>query len=105
MKTSFTPGPWHAMPFGYDAVTGMPGESIYGPDNKRVAEILFGPLKELREHEANARLIAAAPELLAALQSLLDEIDRTAIPLSPHLWRGSKVPTQARAAILRAITP
>jgi hypothetical protein len=41
--------------------------SIYGKDGTEVAEILHGLTPEWR---ANARLIAAAPEMLAALQSL-----------------------------------
>ena len=47
--------------------------AIYGKDGTEVAEILHGLTPEWR---GNARLIAAAPELLAALESL-------AIGLSP----------------------
>jgi hypothetical protein len=55
-----TPGPWHLGKRG-----GNP--AIYGKDGTEVAEILHGLTPEWR---ANARLIAAAPEMLAALQSL-----------------------------------
>ncbi len=55
-----TPGPWH---LGKRA--GNP--AIYGKDGTEIAEILQGLTPEWR---ANARLIAAAPEMLAALQSL-----------------------------------
>jgi hypothetical protein len=41
--------------------------AIYGKDGTEVAEILHGLTPEWR---ANARLIAAAPEMLEALQSL-----------------------------------
>ena len=61
-----TPSPWH---LGKRA--GNP--AIYGKDGTEIAEILHGLTPEWRE---NARLIAAAPEMLAALESL-------AIGLSP----------------------
>ena len=61
-----TSGPWH---LGRRA--GNP--AIYGKDGTEVAEILHGLTDEWRE---NARLIAAAPDLLAALESL-------AVGLSP----------------------
>jgi hypothetical protein len=61
MKTdTHTPAPWHLGKRG-----GNP--AIYGKDGTEVAEILHGLTPEWR---ANARLIAAAPEMLEALQSL-----------------------------------
>lgn len=69
-QNKHTPGEWRALPFGEDSATGLPGESIYGPDNVRVAEILFIRKRSKVEHEANARLIAAAPDLLAACETL-----------------------------------
>jgi hypothetical protein len=61
MKThTHTPSPWHLGKRG-----GNP--AIYGKDGTEVAEILHGLTPEWR---ANARLIAAAPEMLEALQSL-----------------------------------
>ena len=61
MKTNtHTSGPWH---LGRRA--GNP--AIYGKDGTEVAEILHGLTDEWG---ANARLIAAAPEMLEALQSL-----------------------------------
>lgn len=45
------------------------GIAIRGEDNKRVCRIpVYNTPKLLREADANARLIAAAPELLAALR-------------------------------------
>jgi len=61
-----TNSPWH---LGKRA--GNP--AIYGKDGTEIAEILQGLTPEWRE---NARLIAAAPDLLEALESL-------AIGLSP----------------------
>ena len=60
-----TPGPWQQN-----------GSHIYGPDPKRygIAQLMYAdPL----ESDANARLIAAAPELLEALKRA-----RTWIPSS-----------------------
>jgi len=53
-------GPWGIRPG-----TPLPLLSITGPDGSVVASLFSGP--------ANARLIAAAPELLAALEKLLRE--------------------------------
>lgn len=56
-----TPGPWHV---------GMkPGPIVYGPKGEQVSplNIMLDP----EEAKANARLIAAAPELLDALKSVL----------------------------------
>ena len=55
-----TPGPWHI---------GMkPGPMVYGPSGEQVADcrMEYGP----NENRHNARLIAAAPALLAALEQL-----------------------------------
>lgn len=81
MKTNHTPGPWHVntlevVPYSIHAHRGV------------VAEVSRGTMNEVRadEIEANVRLIAAAPELLAALEWLLkspdlnlDELDRQTI--------------------------
>ncbi len=95
MKTQHTPGPWVASPairsgFTIDAkcdpwliVTTSDEEGRYGSI----------------ETEANARLIAAAPELLAALQVVLRDYtavhDIGDVEMQPALY-------QARAAITKA---
>ena len=66
MNTKHTPGPWHI---------GMkPGPMIYGSDSSQVAD-LRGDLLDRGEAQANAALIAAAPEMLTALCALLAAID------------------------------
>lgn len=50
-------------------------------------------------HAANARLIAAAPELLAALEEMLDVLDRNNVPAPAYLRKSE---AQARAAIAKA---
>ena len=60
MKTTHTPGPWHL---------GMqPGPIVYGPNGEQVADLRKGMLHR-DEDVANIRLIAAAPDLLAALEA------------------------------------
>lgn len=90
-QTTFTPGPWHVEPRTtrgeFVATT-----HIVSGDESHIAVVQPCAI------EANARLIAAAPELLAALVNLLDEDD------GPILAAGFRNPfvTQARAAIAKA---
>jgi hypothetical protein len=62
-----TPGPWHISQSG-TYVRKSNGSIGDGPKDFNVAEVNF---PEDPEGRANARLIAAAPELLYALQSVL----------------------------------
>jgi hypothetical protein len=80
-----TPGPWEEV-----------GLVIYGPDNIRIADV------ESRrgdatydEAEANARLIADAPELLDALKGVLRDAEGY---LRTHL-----AGTEANTAIMRRL--
>lgn len=61
--TQHTPAPWKASQFG---------GSITGPDGKSICAISNNIKRDQAEKLANARLIAAAPELLKALKDLLD---------------------------------
>lgn len=61
MTTQHTSGPWH---LGIN-----PGPLIYGPKGEQVAD-LRGEMLERDENRANASLIAAAPELLKALEAI-----------------------------------
>lgn len=45
---------------------------VYGSDGKLICQIKYDPFSE--ESTANAQLIAAAPELLNALQALMDGV-------------------------------
>lgn len=59
-KTQHTPGPW----------------VVFRPkDGTRKTYCLFNDPKSHSEAEANARLIAAAPDLLAALMELIAAVD------------------------------
>lgn len=118
-KSAHTPGPWHwvnpetdeprqtgewrsslrtVQYFGEDKV-----DLIEGKSYTRFALPKFVlEADEIRDDamEANARLIASAPELLEALKALLahDECDAGCIPTDAHL----DVQNDARAAIRKA---
>lgn len=85
-----TPGPWRLNRQRVE----------YGPyvagDGWCVAIVLRDPV----EQEANARLIAAAPELLVALEQLVEAHDGAWwLILNPYDWE------VARAAIAKATIP
>ena len=101
MKNQFTPGPWHVntletVPFTVHACRG------------HVATVSAGTMNEVSadEIEANAALIAAGPDLFAALESALTEMDAfQKYWTSPKMGmkRGtSQAQEQARAAIAKA---
>jgi len=79
-KVMHTPGPWWCTEeyqprsgdrFFIDANIGSSARR----DETTVAEIIIDPLMGDGEPSANARLVAAAPELLAALKSLVDVLN------------------------------
>jgi len=74
-KTSYTPGPWEIGsyledPFGNDYVV----KTIYQVTPQRtryICDLLGGANPKIKkEVEANARLIAASPDLLATLEKV-----------------------------------
>ncbi|WP_135470547.1 hypothetical protein [Crenalkalicoccus roseus] len=83
-----TPGPWRLDP---DDPT-----AVLGPNGLYVAEcaFFFGAEPEETEACANARLIAAAPDLLATLRGLVAAVEAGAVA-APAL-------AEARAALARA---
>ncbi|EKL0657274.1 hypothetical protein ACF0C8_10115 [Pseudomonas aeruginosa] len=85
-----TPGPWFIN--GHERYTKYVEARIGGGWVQEVAAC--GPTENPEQQEANARLIAAAPELLEALQSCIQQITA--------LCSADDVPDQARAAIAKA---
>ena len=87
MKTirTHTPGPWRI---------GDAGNTVFGPKTDRPSPQTIATLGVI-DHAANARLIAAAPEMLDALRAVWAEADGD--------WK-SEHPTAAlvRAAIAKA---
>jgi hypothetical protein len=57
--TKFTPGPWHTW---YEEME----ISIYDQNS----DLICGPIKQCPEQEANAHLIAAAPDMYKALEEI-----------------------------------
>ena len=80
-----TPGPWRH-------VRNAKGELFI---------LAFGGQTELPETEANARLIAAAPDLLAALQTVIESADDTGCSSDLTVVESAAV-DQARTAIAKA---
>ncbi len=86
-----TPGPWH--------VGGSNKATIYDKYSQRIANSFEGVMVSQRSDaqcQANARLIAAAPDLLAACQAVLDEFPALDGP------RIERIKAICRAAIARA---
>lgn len=87
--TKHTPGPWHHVMDGFRITIGnkKTGRTTT-PHNYMVAEIPDNSFIA----EANARLIAAAPELLEALEDIL----------SSGIGLSNRLDLKARAAIAKA---
>lgn len=94
-----TPGPWKAVRNSsfWEVVYPWPEQSIEDA-NKFSPSTAYAWGKSEEEKEANARLIAAAPELLAALQSIIALDDK----VDPEgLFRGLES-INSRSAIAKA---
>lgn len=88
MPHSFTPGPWETLSFSqHELQTDFAMVKI----GKRVPMVGYSD-----EDKANARLIAAAPDLLAALRGLRDAFLGTSVEVQADAMRA------ARAAIAKA---
>lgn len=85
-----TPAPWHVGDTNknFDAI-------VYGADSLCIANCTKVRGRSIEEEDANAQLIAAAPELLEALKSLVNAHDTTCRSESIAI-------TQARKAINKA---
>ncbi|MFJ3117860.1 hypothetical protein ACIPI6_15095 [Pseudomonas protegens] len=91
-----TPGPWVARPVPNAGVRGHTGYAIdFNEDQEQVVDFVY--------EEADARLIAGAPDLLEALQDLTDDIAERFDMDSPSTNPGIKhCIDAARAAIAKA---
>ena len=87
-----TPGPWEV---------GEDGDVIWGPEwEGRKTFVASVPFNKTPRTEADARLIAAAPELLEALEELMsDVLDIRGVDVEEYKPEGFK---RARAAIAKA---
>lgn len=88
--SEFTPGPWKVGQVGcfLHVTTTIPGNPI-------ICDLHYNS-------EANARLIAAAPDLLAALMAVIEDLEHK----EPDGWMSGQVHVsafdKARAAIAKA---
>lgn len=64
METKHTPGPWKVSSYG------TPHLKVFANDGAHVASVNYGDV-DMNTQAANARLIAAAPELLEALSAMV----------------------------------
>lgn len=86
-----TPGPWEIERYSGGLIQIVGDVRIVSDDEENVTTVVEAVA---RGDEANARLIAAAPELLEALQVCIQQITA--------LCSADDVPDQARAAIAKA---
>lgn len=96
-KAKHTPGPWRAVKVPYDS-SAFYIKARNAPD-KRSPMVAHIPRSTVQPMEANARLLAAAPELLEALELLSESCARLRAPGYPP----SDAENKARAAIVKAI--
>jgi len=78
MSSKHTPGPWEVSHGGHGSPHGFVIDEYYVlnrtvADDVAIAADIVDPATQMPS-EANARLIAAAPELLEALKGLLDDV-------------------------------
>jgi hypothetical protein len=99
MAVAPTPGPWLALYLDDSVTGGKPTWTVQcnEPDVLTVAHVYRG-YGEPGEDEANARLIAAAPGLLAACESMLAHLVTTFPPYPP----GESPHDKIRAAVSKA---
>ncbi len=103
-ESKFTPGPWIVT----DATTGhdLPHRWIADCYQLSIVTQESGNIPNHEQAEANARLIAAAPELLAACKAALERLSFAAPEVQPAsrpaLFIDQSTYKQLRAAIAKA---
>lgn len=94
-----TPGPWHASAAGLVTAPNQPRALAYVYHADFNAFVGGSADMAARETAANGYLIAAAPDLLAALQACAYELEEAADRPNARRYAAE----QARAAIARAM--
>jgi len=100
MSAAHTPGPWAvrehwATEYAFEVYPTHGGDEPKIGQWSAIVEVGDGTYED--EAEANAHLIAAAPDLQASLQRLLDQCDRLRLPE----WKESPAERDARALLAR----
>lgn len=96
-----TPGPWAVNRYITSGNQSL-GFHITGPRDGSVSPVCVGEDTGYGEIDANARLIAAAPDLLVALRSIVEEVDGPGRPFSSDSYLPSHLIQVARATITKA---
>lgn len=96
MKSTHTPAPWKIFWGNYTHFA-----TINKDTNKRICAIEIKDNKEIDEQTANVRLMAAAPELLDALE-LADDVLRAITENHGSKYDGSLTQIQIADAIKKA---
>lgn len=94
MQTKHTPGPWHTFRQGTKHFVSQAADEEFRFAHAVVFETHYHPdniVAARNEAESNARLIAAAPDLLAALQDVAE------------YWAGGDIPADIYAGMRAAI--
>lgn len=97
MSAKHTPGPWHR-----NIKPASKYNVVFAGRNTHVAAVKTEGLSEA-EIEANMDLIAAAPELLDALQAIVAECSPGNRPYSTDSYLPEHLLEQARVAIAKAM--
>lgn len=92
METKFTKGEWKAL------FSDLTDQNWIQADNRNIALINGGEYDTtpMEEAKANSKLIAAAPELLAAVQRFIAFVDKQGLEYESSMIR------EAKAAIKKA---
>lgn len=85
-----SPGPWSVHPHF--------SSRVIGPDESKIADVSYRPHTE---EDANARLIAAAPEMLEMLRRLEWEADEEYCLACGNLERSGHMPDCELSALIR----
>lgn len=96
--TPHTPGPWRVVPSGHQQEF---THWIERPATTEVDRLMVAGVLNTNDAEANARLIAAAPDLLAALKECVGWLDPDDMRLVNH-EECRATEQQALAAIAKA---
>ena len=81
-RNSYTPGPWHLNERTETGIVGADGRHVATTGGFLDTRIEDGGCAE---NAANARLIAAAPELLESLIKLVCQVRKTAVWAQPEI--------------------
>ena len=97
MKQAFTPGPWQITSSNFDIKNAVGIKSLR--DDGWVVADVWRDEEEI-PWEANARLIAAAPDLYEALATMVEDAEKAANPAA-RLFNYAA----AKAALAKAVQP